>query len=191
MGGGRFKAVLCGILSALSLAGCGAEWFPDNEVTTSSVAISTKSLAAGTAASPYSQTLVGVGGTPPYAWTVTGGGLPAGIGMSGAGVISGTPTTAGWSSFTVQLSDSSATALTATQDLFIDVALPATLGAGQTVTLRSNDTIKVPSGTTIAANGKVNTIVGQNGMYITGPGAVIAVPSDSTGKADNTVIASL
>jgi hypothetical protein len=63
-------------------------------------------LPNGGAAAPYTQSLAASGGTPPYTWTVTSGSLPAGLSLSPGGVISGTPTTAGGSSFTVQVADS-------------------------------------------------------------------------------------
>ncbi|UFS69545.1 Ig domain-containing protein [Geomonas sp. RF6] len=183
--------ILAGAFFLATLVACGVEWFPSNEVSTSSVSISTKSLAAGTVGTPYSQSLVATGGTSPYTWTVSSGDIPAGLSLSTAGVISGTPTTAGTSTFTVQLSDSTTPPLTATQELTIVMALPGALAAGQTATLRSNDSIMVPPGTTITANGNSITVTGHNGRLITSPGAVLAVPSDATETADNVVIASL
>jgi uncharacterized protein (TIGR03437 family) len=59
----------------------------------------------------YSQTLTATGGSTPYTWSVTSGALPGGLTLSAGGTISGTPTTAGTYSFTVQVRDSaSATA---------------------------------------------------------------------------------
>jgi hypothetical protein len=51
----------------------------------------------------YSQTLAAAGGTPPYTWSGT---LPAGLTLSAAGAITGTPTTAGTSNVTIQVTDS-------------------------------------------------------------------------------------
>ncbi len=59
--------------------------------------------AVGTA---YSQALVAAGGTPPYTWALTGGAPPAGLTLSSAGAITGTPTAAGTSSVTIQVTDS-------------------------------------------------------------------------------------
>jgi hypothetical protein len=60
-------------------------------------------LPAGTAGTAYNQTFGASGGTAPYSWSVTSGTLPAGLALSTAGVLSGTPTAAGISSFTVQV----------------------------------------------------------------------------------------
>ena len=58
---------------------------------------------------PYSATLTAVGGKQPFVWAMASGTLPPGltISTSGAnGVISGTPTTLGTTSFKVQVTDS-------------------------------------------------------------------------------------
>ena len=59
----------------------------------------------GTLAVAYSQTITGSGGTAPYTFNVTAGTLPAGLTLTSAGVISGTPTTAGPSTFTIRGTD--------------------------------------------------------------------------------------
>ena len=56
----------------------------------------TTSLPNGTVGAPYNSTLLASGGSSPYTWSETSGGsLPPGLSLSGAGVISGTPTTGG------------------------------------------------------------------------------------------------
>ena len=66
--------------------------------------ISTSSpLPAGTVKKPYSQTLAATGGTGTYSWSVSAGTLPAGLNLSAAGVLSGTPTAAGTFNFTFQV----------------------------------------------------------------------------------------
>ena len=53
----------------------------------------TNSLPNGSVGSPYDATLTAAGGTAPYAWTLTGGALPAGLALNSAsGEITGTPT---------------------------------------------------------------------------------------------------
>jgi hypothetical protein len=86
------------------------------------LAVSTTSAADGTVGSAYSQTLTAIGGTTPYTWTVAAGTLPTGLSLSAAGVISGTPTAAGASSFTVGVTDSATPAATATQSLSLTIA---------------------------------------------------------------------
>jgi hypothetical protein len=70
---------------------------------------------------PYSQPLPVVGGTKPYNATVTSGTLPAGVALSSTGILSGTPSSAGSFTFSVNVSDSSAPVQTATQTLTIAV----------------------------------------------------------------------
>ncbi|MEV6157876.1 Ig domain-containing protein [Nonomuraea sp. NPDC052129] len=69
-------------------------------------AITTTSLPQATPGQSYQQTLAAKGGVPFYDWQVTSGSLPAGLSLDRfTGAISGTPTTAGTSTFTVQLRD--------------------------------------------------------------------------------------
>jgi hypothetical protein len=58
----------------------------------------------------YSQTLGASGGVGPYSWVVTSGSTPSGLTLSAAGIISGTPSTAGNYGFTVRVTDSSGAA---------------------------------------------------------------------------------
>ena len=62
-------------------------------------------LTSGTVGTAYSRTFAATGGTTPYSWSVTAGSsLPAGLTLSAAGVLSGTPTTAGTFNFSVTVS---------------------------------------------------------------------------------------
>ncbi|MBV7537867.1 putative Ig domain-containing protein [Duganella sp. sic0402] len=64
----------------------------------------------------YSQQLRTTGGSAPYTYAVTSGATPAGLSLSSAGLLSGTPTASGPYSFTVTATDSStATPFTASQ----------------------------------------------------------------------------
>jgi hypothetical protein len=66
----------------------------------------TDSLPDALVGSPYLQTLQ-AGLTPgPYAFAVTSGSLPAGLTLSSNGVVSGTATTVGTNTFTIQITDS-------------------------------------------------------------------------------------
>src|ERR1700683_5495941 len=76
-------------------------------VVTASLVIVTTSLPTAQIQTSYSDTLAASGGDPGYTWAVSAGTLPAGLSLSSAGVVSGTPTAAGTSAFTVRVVDSS------------------------------------------------------------------------------------
>jgi subtilase family serine protease len=77
------------------------------------------SLPAGVAGTAYNQTLTASGGAMPYTWSISSGSLPTGLGLSSAGVISGTPTATGTASFTVQVTDSNSISSTTAFSLTI------------------------------------------------------------------------
>jgi hypothetical protein len=66
--------------------------------------ITTTTLPGGTVGQPYNQTLQATGGIGALSWSFTGS-LPAMLSFSPSGVISGTPTNAGTSNFTVTVRD--------------------------------------------------------------------------------------
>ena len=70
--------------------------------------ITTASLPAGQVGTNYQIVLAGTGGTTPYTWSVGSGSLPAGLSLSTAGTISGTPTTVGSTSFEIRITDTNA-----------------------------------------------------------------------------------
>ena len=89
------------------------------------LAVTTTALSSSTVGTPYSVSLVATGGTSPYSWSITSGSLPAGLSLSSStGMISGTPSASGTSSFTVTVTDSSSPTQTASAALTI-VTAPA------------------------------------------------------------------
>ena len=126
-------------------------------VNPTALTITTSLLPSGTVGTTYSSTLTATGGTTPYTWSIASGSLPAGLSVDpNTGAITGTPSAAGISSFTVQVTDSSSPAQSTTQALSItinpspsaDFTVSATL-ATITVPVNSSgtDTITVtPSG---------------------------------------------
>lgn len=59
--------------------------------------ITSGSPPAGEVGVPYSFQFTATGGSGNYSWSVTAGTLPAGLTLSAAGLLSGTPTAAGTS----------------------------------------------------------------------------------------------
>lgn len=76
---------------------------------------------------PYSETLVAAGGVPPYTWSVTAGSLPPGLTLSSSGTLSGTPTSSGSFTFTLQTADSATLSASMTFTLTIGTGPPGSL----------------------------------------------------------------
>ncbi len=120
--GGLATAVAAGTTTiSASLAGVTGNTMLT--VQTAPLGITTATLATGTVSVAYSATLTASGGTLPYTWSVSSGALPAGLTLNASsGAITGTPTTAGTSSFTAQVADASSPAQTATKVLSITIS---------------------------------------------------------------------
>lgn len=67
--------------------------------------ITTGTLPSATVGTAYRETLTASGGTGSDTWQVKSGTLPKGVTLSPGGVLSGTPTTAGPATFTVEVTD--------------------------------------------------------------------------------------
>ncbi|MGO4701983.1 putative Ig domain-containing protein [Dyella sp. 2RAB6] len=114
--------------------------------------------AGGTAEVAYSHTFTASGGTPTYGYTLSVGTLPAGLSLSSAGVLSGTPTVAGTFNFTVKATDSSTgtgAPFTATQPVALVLAAPTVIVAPTTL----------PASTGGVAYNQTITASGGNGTY--------------------------
>jgi hypothetical protein len=86
----------------------------------------TGTLNATTLNNAFNQTLAATGGIAPYTYALTSGSLPAGMNLSTGGVLSGTPTAPGATSFTVSAMDSEGTPDTVNLPLVMMVNYPAT-----------------------------------------------------------------
>jgi hypothetical protein len=95
-------------------------------VSVAPLTVATKDLPSAIIGTPYRASLTAAGGTAPDSWGLSAGALPAGLSLSSGGIITGTPSEQGSSSFTVQVVDStSPTRLTATAALSIPVFPPS------------------------------------------------------------------
>ena len=123
--------------------------------TAGQVTITTPSLPGGVVSTSYSTALGANGGQTPYSWSISSGSLPSGLSLAGStGVISGTPTATGTTTFTVKVTDSTTpTHLTATQQLSIIISAG---GQGQltiTPTSLPGGTVDVPWADSVIASG--------------------------------------
>jgi uncharacterized repeat protein (TIGR03803 family) len=163
--------------------------------------ITTTSLPAGTVNIPYSASLTATGGLPPYTWSVISGSLPAGLTLNAnSGVISGTPTAAGTSNFTVQVTDSESPPANASAPLSITVtvtptfsiaASPSSLGVVQGNQGISTITTTISNGfnsaIALSASGVPSgTAVGFNPNPIPAPGSGNSTMTITVGSSTQT-----
>lgn len=88
-----------------SFGNTGSQAYSIN-IGTNSLTVNPPTITPGTLATPYSRALSVQGGTGPFTYALASGALPAGLTLSSAGVISGTPSAPGVSAFSVRAVDS-------------------------------------------------------------------------------------
>ena len=116
------------------------------------ITFSPTTLPAGLVGTPYSTTLTAAGGTSPYVWSTpwtSTTGLPSGLNINAAGVISGTPTMGGTFTVTVTVFDSTRQA--ASTNYTITIASPVPVAVGDTYTT-AEDTPLSPAAPGVLAN---------------------------------------
>jgi hypothetical protein len=155
--------------------------------TVTPLSVATTSLSSATAGQAYSMTLSASGGKAPYTWSLASGQLPAGVSLSSAGVISGTPTASGNFNFTVDVTDSESTAQTAGYSETLAVAAapalsvspttlgPGTVGTAYSATLSASGGIApyswsvasgtLPTGMTLSNTGVINGTPSATGTF--------------------------
>jgi sugar lactone lactonase YvrE len=133
--------------------------------------------------SVYTINCTAAGGVAPFTWSIASGTLPNGLALnSSTGVITGTPTTVGLYSFTVQAVDSNSPAQTGTLNLAFSVGAPQTISFGAlpdipvsttsfnlTATASSSQPVQYVSNTTAVCtvSGSTVTILISGGCSIT------------------------
>ena len=140
-------------------------------------------LPAGVVNTAYSDTFAATGGVSPYTFAVIAGALPAGLQLSAAGTLSGTPTAVGPAQFTVQLTDSNGAQVA--RDFSVNIApQPLTLTTPPLANTLQNSPISIqfagsggvppytfvefgalPPGTQISSGGLLSGTPTQAGTY--------------------------
>ena len=147
--------------------------------------ITTTSLPDGEIGLPYSQALQATGGTPPYGWSLSSGSLPDGLTLSADGTISGTPTTAQTSGFTVQVTDNAAAS--DTQSLSITIS-----AVGPTITTTSlpDGEVGMPYSQMLEATGgtpphswSLSSGSLPNGLTLSADGMISGTPTTAQSRA--------
>jgi uncharacterized repeat protein (TIGR03803 family) len=169
-------------------------------------------LPSGTTGATYSQILAASGGTLPYTWSIVSGGLPAGLSLSGTGVISGTPTTTGTASFTAKVTGNNGQSATKAFSLTINQAstppsiingpppAAATVNTAYSFTFTSSGfpspTFSVtsgslPPGLTLSSAGVISGTPTQVGIYTGAITAGNGISPNATQNFSITVLTSL
>ncbi|MGC2403324.1 MAG: Ig-like domain repeat protein, partial [Acidobacteriaceae bacterium] len=146
----------------------------------SGLSIQTTSLPQGQVGSAYSAALTASGRVGPYSWSIATGNLPPGLTLSpSSGVISGNPTAAGVSNFTVQVKDGESTPASASASFSITV-VPAAAPVATTTVLSSSPSapgvgMQVTLTAAVSAVGGVptGTVTFYNGTASIGTGILV------------------
>ncbi|GFO55190.1 hypothetical protein GMSM_21970 [Geomonas sp. Red276] len=105
---------------------------------------------------PYTFTFGGTGGTAPYSWSVVGGSLPIGVALNPfTGVASGTPTTPGTFTYTIQVGDTSGS--TVVKTFSTNVLNPVTITTTALANPAWTRNVALPSQTLAATGGTGGT----------------------------------
>jgi Putative Ig domain len=158
------------------------------KISPTSLAVTTSSLPGGTAGSPYpSTTLQASGGVPPYSWALSSGNLPAGLTLSAAGAVAGTPSSGGTYPLTFVVTDSYSTPETAKASLTLTIAggptptptltLTTTTLADATVNTAYSATLTATGGVPPYAFSLANGTSLPGGLTLSSGGAINGTPT--------------
>ncbi len=139
--------------------------------TVSSLTIVTSTLPEGTVGAAYSQTLAATGGLSPYSWSSTT--LPAGLGLSANGVISGSPTATSLTGFSASVTDAASATFSKALSISVGKATPIINCSGPVVALAF--VYPMPLSTT-----QLNCSANVPGSFVYSPGLGTVLNAGST-----------
>ncbi|MBI4548082.1 MAG: putative Ig domain-containing protein [Ignavibacteriae bacterium] len=168
-------------VEATDVNGCSGSRSYSLTMSCPTITLSPSTLPDGTVGSSYSQNILASGGTSPYSFTVTSGSIPSGLSLSSMGVLSGTPTTVGSSTFTVTATG--AHGCTGSQVYKVTVDCPVIDLSPETL---PNGTVGVAYSQTITASGGTSpysfaVVAGAlpDGVVLSSSGALFGTPTAS------------
>ena len=179
------------LLSAIAicamLAGCGSSGSTSANQFQSSqkpaLAITTTSLPDGMASQPYTAHLQASGGSGSFTWKIASGFLPAGLSLSSAGDVTGTPTTIATSRFSVEVDDTAGATSSANLGIRVNGAImPGALAdavLGQVYTAQLTATGGTPPYTWSAQTVAPTDFAIPDGLHMTTTGAISGIPADA------------
>ena len=193
---------MAAVLAVVTMCGI-ATAAPALAKTTAPLAVATTYLPPGTAQTSYLAQLTATGGTKPYTWSISTGTLPAGVPTlhPATGAITGKAAASGTDGFTVAVTDSESTPVTASAPESITVTTPplsvtttslpgAVAGVAYSAKLAATGGISpytwllsggsLPEGLTVRPNG---TIAGTPKTAGTASFTVEAADSDTPAKS--------
>jgi uncharacterized delta-60 repeat protein len=163
----------------------------NNAAACGTITLSPASLSNATAGSAFSVTITAAGGTAPYTYAVSAGTLPAGLTLTNAGTLSGTPTTAGTFTFTIKATASGSGNCTGTKAYTLTVAAACPTIAINSATLPAatqgtaySQTLTVTGGATVftVSSGSL-----PDGLTLSSAGVISGTPTASSATASFTV----
>ncbi|WP_031499129.1 putative Ig domain-containing protein [Bryobacter aggregatus] len=150
-------------------------------VNSSNIQIGSLILPSGTLNQPYSATVTATGGTSPYSYSITSGGLPTGLSMDNNGVLSGTPTASGNYNFTVRIQD----AASVTASFGLSLSISSSTLAITTTSLPGGLVGSSYSGLILASGGTGPYLFEQTagtlpaGLSLTQAGGISGIPTNA------------
>jgi len=157
-------------------------------VVNAAVSITTSSLSADTVNIAYNQTLSATGGTGALTWSLNAGSLPTGLSLTSGGSITGTPTAAGTSNFTVKATDTLTASATKALSIVVNAAPTITTSSlpADTVNIAYNQTLAATGGTSPLSWAISSGSLPTGLTIVAGTGAITGTPT-AAGTSNFTV----